>query len=97
MKPFFEKSTFFIVDLIALSNLFVFQYDLDGFNILGIEEENAYVSKGIDNTELSEYEMEMFDNIIEQQYCDACHIEIILKKLCYDDVIESGDYLITNN
>lgn len=97
MKHVFEKSTFFIVDLIALSNLFVFQYDLDGFNILGIEADNAYVSKGIDNTELSEYEMELFDNIIEQQYCEASLIEIILKKLCYDDVIESGDYLITNN
>lgn len=36
------------------------------------------------------------DDIMEQGYCEKSGINLILRTLCYDGFIESGDYLISN-
>lgn len=96
MDNIFNKSTFFTVDLINLSNLFSSHYSFKCFEILGIDEDNSYVSKSIDNKGLDNDEIDDFNDIVQQGYCEKSGIDLILRKLCYDGFIDSGNYLINN-
>lgn len=96
MNNFFNKSAFLTIDLIVLSNLFVSRYNLQSFEILGLSEDDSYISEGINNKGLDKYELNDIDDIMKQEYCEKSSIDLILRKLCYDGFIESGDYLVNN-
>ena len=96
MNSISNKTTFFTLDLIDLSNLFSSHYTFNYFEILGVDEDLSYASKNVDSKELDEYEADCFNNIVQQGYCEQSQIDIILSKLCHDGFIEAGDYLITN-
>lgn len=96
MNTIFSKSDFITVELLDLSNFFISHYNLKFFEILGIDEDNSYISTDINDKGLDKDELNDMDDIMEQGYCEKSGINLILRTLCYDGFIESGDYLISN-
>lgn len=96
MNTIFSKSNFITVDLLDLCNFFISHYNLECFEVLGIDEDNSYISTDINDKGLDKNELNDMDDIMEQGYCEKSSINLILRTLCYDGFIESGDYLISN-
>lgn len=79
-----------------MCNFFISHYNLECFEVLGIDEDNSYISTDINDKGLDKNELNDMDDIMEQGYCEKSGINLILRTLCYDGFIESGDYLISN-
>lgn len=92
-----SKKTFFTIDSFILSNMILNQYNLDSFEIIELAEDASYSSENINNTIFDKYDFEDFKKILEQKWCNKEHIDLILNKLCQDGVIDSGNYIITND
>ena len=96
MNTIFSESNFITVELLDLSNFFISHYNLECFEILGIDEDNSYISTDINDKGLDKDELNDMDDIMEQGYCEKSGINLILRMLCYDGFINSGNYLINN-